>query len=97
MRVVAGVKRRFHDIRHTPASKMAENHTPEEIMKALLSHMNKKMIERHSHIRADVKREAVAGPPLAKPIHVTPEASDGKNGVPKVSPKVKSFPKSKAI
>jgi integrase len=81
----AGVECRFHDLRHTAATKMAENDTPEETMKALLGHMSKKMIERYSHIRAAARRRAVQGLALAKPIHVLPS----ENGVPKVSPKVK--------
>ena len=71
---------------------MAENDTPEETMKALLGHMSKKMIDRYSHIRAAAKRRAIEGLSLAKPIHAMP----GENGVPKVSPKVKSFRQKKA-
>jgi integrase len=88
VRAVAGVKCRFHDLRHTAATKMAENNTSEETMKALLGHMSKKMIERYSHIRDAAKRRATKGLSLAKPIHVMPE-SGAKNGVPQVSPKVK--------
>ncbi len=96
IRAAAGVKCRFHDLRHTAATKMAENDTPEETMKALLGHMSKKMIERYSHIRAAAKRKAVEGLSLAKAIHVMPETRVSQKGVPTVSPTVRKFPKNKA-
>ncbi len=96
VRKTAGVKCRFHDLRHTAATKMAENGTPEETMKALLGHMSKRMIERYSHIRKASRRQAVEGLALSKPIHVMPETGSEKNGAPQVSPKVKVLRKKKA-
>jgi integrase len=80
----AGVKCRFHDLRHTAATKMAEGDVAEETMKALLGHMSKKMIERYSHIREAARRRAVSALSLAKPVEVIPKSSS------KVSSKVKS-------
>ena len=96
VRVAAGVKCRFHDLRHTAATKMAENDVPEETMKALLGHMSKKMIERYSHIRRASRQKAVEGLSLAKPIHAMPETGDRKSGVPQASPKVKEILKRRA-
>jgi integrase len=72
VRTAADVDCRFHDLRHTAATKMAENGTPEATMKALLGHMSKTMVERYSHIRAEAKRQAVEGLCLAKPIIALP-------------------------
>ena len=38
----AGVQCRFHDLRHTVATKLAEAGVPESTMKALLGHMSKR-------------------------------------------------------
>ncbi|HZU28907.1 MAG TPA: site-specific integrase, partial [Bryobacteraceae bacterium] len=55
----AKVQCRFHDLRHTVATKMAEHGVPESTMKALLGHMSRAMLERYSHIRMAAKRDAV--------------------------------------
>jgi integrase len=81
VRIAAGVSCRFHDLRHTVATKMAEGQIPEATMKALLGHMSTQMLERYSHIRDEAKRSAVKGLSLAKPISVVPQVS------PKVNPK----------
>ena len=57
----AGVSCRLHDLRHTYATKLAENGVPESTMLALLGHMSRAMLERYSHIRMAAKREAAAG------------------------------------
>jgi integrase len=59
VRKKAGVVCRFHDLRHTVATKMAEAGVRESTMKALLGHMSCAMLERYSHIRLAAKREAV--------------------------------------
>jgi integrase len=55
----AGIRCRFHDLRHSVATKMAEAGVSESTMKALLGHMSRNMLERYSHIRLKAKREAV--------------------------------------
>ncbi len=55
----AGVQCRFHDLRHTAATKMAEAAVPESTMLAIMGHMSRAMLERYSHIRMQAKREAV--------------------------------------
>jgi len=59
VRRAAGVECRFHDLRHTVATKMAEAGVPESTMLALLGHMSRAMLERYSHVRTAAKRQAV--------------------------------------
>jgi integrase len=59
IRKAAKVNCRWHDLRHTAATKMAEAGVPESTMLALMGHMSRKMLERYSHIRMQAKRDAV--------------------------------------
>lgn len=81
IRKAAGVKCRWHDLRHTVCTKMAEAGVPDSTMLAIMGHMSRAMLERYSHIRMAAKREAVES------LHLTPKTKTS-NGVPKVSPKV---------
>jgi integrase len=56
----ASVECRFHDLRHTVCTKMAEAGIPEATMKAIMGHMSRAMLERYSHIRRAAKVEAMA-------------------------------------
>lgn len=56
----AGVECRWHDLRHSAASRIAAGGTTEQTLQALLGWMSPKMIERYSHVRAEAKRRAVA-------------------------------------
>jgi integrase len=58
LRERAGVQCRFHDLRHTAATKMAEAGVPESSMLAIMGHMSRKMLERYSHISMEGKRRA---------------------------------------
>lgn len=73
LRKLSGVKCRLHDLRHTFATQLAENGTPESTMLALMGHMSRAMLERYSHIRVAAKRTAVAGVTL----HRTEQDSEG--------------------
>lgn len=84
-RKAAGVDCRWHDLRHTACTKMAEAGVPEETMKAIMGHMSRKMLERYSHIRMEAKRKAVEALSLSRETAKTEPVSDG---VPKESPKV---------
>jgi integrase len=56
----AGVKYRWHDLRHTFVSRVAE--TPsvsEETIRALAGHVSKQMLQRYSHIRTHAKPAAI--------------------------------------
>jgi integrase len=59
LRKRANVQCRLHDLRHTVATKMAEDGVPESTMLALLGHMSRAMLERYSHIRMAAKRKAM--------------------------------------
>jgi len=72
---------RFHDLRHTAITKLAEKGVPDSTMKAIAGHVHEKMLERYSHIRMAAKREAVEALAL-------PKAANASE-VPKVSPKVR--------
>jgi len=57
----AGVRYRWHDLRHTFISRLAENPSvSEETLKQLAGHVSKKMLERYSHIRRHAKQAAIA-------------------------------------
>jgi integrase len=66
VREAAGVDCRFHDLRHTAITKLAESDTPESTMLALAGHMSRAMLERYSHIRMQAKRAAVQALTLPK-------------------------------
>jgi integrase len=80
VRKTASVDCRFHDLRHTALTKMAEAGVPESTMLALVGHMSRAMLERYSHIRMAAKREAVEALALPKAVNAI--------GVPQDSPKV---------
>jgi integrase len=61
LREDAGVSCRLHDLRHTFATRLAENGASESTMLSLMGQMSRAMLERYSHIRMAAKREAVAG------------------------------------
>jgi integrase len=60
LRTDTGVSCRLHDLRHTFATRLAENGTSESTMLALMGHMSRAMLERYSHIRMAAKRDAMA-------------------------------------
>lgn len=55
----ADVECRWHDLRHSAASKLAAGGATDQTLQALLGWMSPKMIERYSHVRAEAKRRAV--------------------------------------
>lgn len=58
---IANVKARWHDLRHTLVSRLAENPAvSEETIRALAGHVSRAMLARYSHIRADAKRAAIS-------------------------------------
>jgi integrase len=61
LRADTGVKCRLHDLRHTFATRLAENGVSESTMLSRMGHMSRAMLERYSHIRIAAKREAIAG------------------------------------
>jgi hypothetical protein len=55
----SGVKCRWHDLRHTTASRFGEGGVPEQTLLALGGWMRRKMLERYSHTRIEAKRLAI--------------------------------------
>lgn len=72
LRKSTGVRCRLHDLRHTFATRLAENGVSESAMLALLGHMSRAMLERYSHFRTAAKRDAVAGITLVQNSDVVP-------------------------
>ena len=58
-RRAAKVSCRFHDLRHTFISRLAESQASDSTVMALAGHVSRAMMERYSHIRMEAKREAV--------------------------------------
>ena len=50
---------RFHDLRHTAITEMAEAGAPDATLMAISGHMSRRMLEHYSHVRMKAKREAV--------------------------------------
>ena len=61
----AGLQLRFHDLRHTCITKLAESQASEQTLMAIAGHVSRKMIEHYSHIRMEAKRAALDA--IAKP------------------------------
>lgn len=55
----AGVNCRLHDFRHTFVSRLGEAQVADSTLTALSGWMSRKMLERYSHTRNDLKRRAV--------------------------------------
>jgi integrase len=56
----AGVRYRWHDLRHTFVSRLAENPAvSEQTIMALAGHVSKSMLARYSHIRQAAKQAAI--------------------------------------
>jgi integrase len=50
---------RFHDLRHTAITDLAENGTPDLTIMGIAGHISKRMLERYSHARMRAKRNAL--------------------------------------
>jgi integrase len=59
-RTESKVQCRWHDLRHTFISRVAEGQAPDATIMALSGHLSKKMLERYSHVRNEAKRVAIA-------------------------------------
>ncbi len=57
---IAGVQCRWHDLRHTFVSRIAEGQVSDATIMALTGHLSVKMKEKYSHTRTEAKRQAVA-------------------------------------
>jgi integrase len=56
----AGLKYRWHDLRHTFVSRLAANpNVSESTLKALFGHVSRRMLEHYSHVHAGAKQAAI--------------------------------------
>jgi integrase len=65
---------RFHDLRHTCITKLAEGQASEQTLMSIAGHLSRKMVEHYSHIRMAAKRVALDA--IVKPVS---EASVAQN------------------
>jgi integrase len=65
----AGFKVRFHDLRHTAITKMAEGQGSDQTIMSIAGHVSRQMLEHYSHIRLSAKRAALdsIATPLPEP------------------------------
>jgi integrase len=56
----AGIKCRWHDLRHSAISAWAEGQASDSTLMSLAGHMSRKMLERYSHTRMEAKRAVIA-------------------------------------
>jgi len=60
LRAKAGLpKLRFHDLRHTIITELAEAGVPDHVMESISGHLSRRMLEHYSHVRLQAKREAL--------------------------------------
>ncbi len=67
VRTRANVDLRFHDLRHTLITKLADSGAGDETIMAIAGHVSRRMLSRYAHIRTEAKRkalEAVATKPV---------------------------------
>lgn len=50
---------RFHDLRHTVITELAEMGVPDHVMESISGHLSRRMLEHYSHVRLDAKRKAL--------------------------------------
>ena len=58
-RTAAKVDCRWHDMRHTFVSRLAESQASDATIMSLAGHLSRKMMERYSHTRGEAKRSAI--------------------------------------
>ncbi len=59
VRRMAKVNVRFHDLRHTLITKLAESGAGDETIMAIAGHVSRRMLSRYAHIRTEAKRRAL--------------------------------------
>lgn len=59
-RKAAGVDCRWHDLRHSFISRLAESQASDATIMSLAGHLSRKMLERYSHVRNAAKLRAIA-------------------------------------
>ena len=70
---------RFHDLRHTCITELAESQASEHTLMAIAGHVSRKMIEHYSHIRTEAKRAALDAIAVQQPVQAVIEAGVNQN------------------
>jgi hypothetical protein len=52
-------RQRFHDLGHTVITELAEMGVADHVLESISGHLSRRMLEHHSHIRIDAKRQAL--------------------------------------
>lgn len=69
---------RFHDLRHTIITELAEMGVPDHVLESITGHLSRHMLEHYSHIRLQAKRNALEALDLrrkkASNVHSSPAA-----------------------
>lgn len=65
----AGIKARFHDLRHSACTTMLEKGLPDHVVMAQLGHVSPQMLKTYGHIRRQALNQAAAAlePKFPKP------------------------------
>jgi integrase len=71
-REASKVSCRWHDLRYTFVSKMAEGQASDSTIMSLAGHLSRKMMERYTHTRNEAKRAAISALDLGSP-QITPQ------------------------
>jgi integrase len=66
----AKVSARFHDLRHTLITKLAETGAGDETIMGIAGHVSRRMLSRYAHIRTEAKRRALEA--ILRPVDLAP-------------------------
>ena len=61
VRTGANVKARFHDLRHTYVSRLAESGAPESVIRKIVGHIDETVLRRYTHTSRSAIQAAVSG------------------------------------
>ena len=65
---------RFHDLRHHLITELCESGTSEQTIKTIAGHVSQRILDRHSHIRLDAKRQALEALAIRRGIAALPQS-----------------------
>jgi integrase len=88
-RAAAKVSCRWHDMRHTFVSTIAEGEASDATIMSLAGHLSRKMMERYSHTRNEAKRQAISV--LDKPLRTQGHDGWETEGSPQNSPQIRGL------
>jgi hypothetical protein len=71
---------RFHDLRHTVITELAEMGVADHVLESISSHLSRRMLEHYSHIRIDAKRQALDALDAARRATTSNGNGAGQNG-----------------